>query len=69
MKYAICCTLNCLHKVFIVKSITNIVRWTYVVEDLIGKKIFWHFSCKRTSKDKPKEFGIKKITKKDGDIW
>ena len=59
MTYAICCTLNCLDKVFVVKSITNIVHWTYVVEDLIGK-FFGIFHEKEFQKINQKSLGLKK---------
>ena len=45
-------------EIFVIKKIKNIVPWTYVINDLNGKKIIGTFYEKELQKTNQKEFRI-----------
>ena len=54
-------------EIFIFKKIKNTVPWTYVINDLNGKKIIGSFYEKELRKTNKKEFRIEKVIKRKGD--
>ena len=60
-------TTNWSEKVFVIKNVKNTVPWTYVINDLDGKKVIGTFMKKKLQKTNQKEFRIEKGIKKKGD--
>ena len=60
-------TPNWLEENFVVNKIKNAVPWTYVINDLNGKKIAGSSYEKELQKTNQKEFRIEKILKRKGD--
>ena len=60
-------TPNWSEEVFVIKKIKNTVSWTYVIDDLNGKKITGTFYEKELQKIDQQEFRIEKVIKKNGD--
>ena len=60
-------TPNWSEEVFIISKIKKTVPWTYVINDLNGKKIFGTFYEKELQKTNQKEFRIEKVIKRKGD--
>ena len=58
---------NWFEEVFIISKIKNIVPWTYVINDLNGKKIIGTFYEKELQKTNQKEFRKEKVLKKNCD--
>ena len=54
-------------EVFVINKIKNTVPWTYVINDLNGKKMTGSFYEKELQKNNQKEFRIEKMLKKKGD--
>ena len=52
---------------FVISKIKNTVPWTYVVNDLKGRKIIGAFYEKELQKTNQKEFRTEKVIKKKGD--
>ena len=59
-------TPNWSEKIFVIKKIKNTVPWTYIINDLNGKKIIGTSYEKELQKTNQKEFRIEKIIKKKG---
>ena len=53
-------------EVFIIKDIKNTVPYTYIINDLNGKRIIGKFYQKELQKTNQKEFRIEKVIKKKG---
>ena len=53
--------------VFVIKQVKNAVPWTYVIEDLNGKKIVRTVYEKELLKTNQEEFTTEKVIKKKGD--
>ena len=60
-------TPNWSEKVFVIKKVKNTVLWTYVINDLNGKKIVKTLCRKELQKTSQKEFRIEKVIKRKGD--
>ena len=60
-------TPNWSEEVFVIKKVTNIVPWTYVINNLNGEEIIGRFYEKKIAKDYQKEFRIEKVLGKKGD--
>ena len=60
-------TPNWSEEVFVINKIKNAVPWTYVINDLNGKKIAGSSYEKELQKTNQKEFRIEKILKRKGD--
>ena len=58
---------NWSEEVFVINKIKNTVPWTYVINDLNGKKMIGSFYEKELQKNNQKEFRIEKMLKKKGD--
>ena len=58
---------NWSEEVFIISEIKNTVPWTYVINDINGKKIIGIFCEKELQKNDQKEFRIEKVLKRKGD--
>ena len=58
---------NWSEEVFIIKKVKNTVPWTYVINDLNGKKIIGTFYEKELQKTNQKQFTIEKVIKRKGD--
>ena len=60
-------TPNWSGEIFVISKIKNIVRWTYVINDLNCEEITGSFYEKEAQKTNQKEFRIEKVLKRNGD--
>ena len=60
-------TPNWSGEIFVISKIKNIVRWTYVTNDLNREEITGSFYEKEAQKTNQKEFRIEKVLKRNGD--
>ena len=58
---------NCSQEVFISSKIKATGQWTYLINDLNGKKIIGSFYEKELEKTNKKKLRIEKVLKKKGD--
>ena len=58
---------NWSEEVFVIKKVKNTVRWTYVINDLIGEEIIGTFYEKELQKSSQEEFRIEKVIRRKGD--
>ena len=61
-------TPNWSEEVFVINKIKNTIPWTYIINDLNGKKIIGTFYEKELQKTNQKDFRIKKVIK-EMEIW
>ena len=61
-----CYTPNWSEEIFVVREVQNTVLWTYLINDLNGKKIIGSFCGKELQKTDQKEFRIEKVIKEKG---
>ena len=57
---------NWSEEIFVIKEIQNTVPWKYVTIDLNSEEIIGTFFDKELKKIDQREFGIKKVIKKNG---
>ena len=52
-----------------IKKVKNIVPWTYLISDLIGRDIVGTFLQKELQKINQKEFRVEKVIKKSNTLY